>query len=59
MTARGVYIETKIIFETAISMWTRLGRVKMQRWIVMFCERAFVCAHPKTFNTDVAFQLAP
>jgi hypothetical protein len=32
---------------TAISMWTRLGRVKMQCWIVMSGERAFVFVPPR------------
>jgi len=44
MATRGVHIETKTAFETATSMWTRLRRIKMQRWIVMSCERAFVFA---------------
>jgi hypothetical protein len=42
MATRGVHIETKTAFETATSMWTRLRRIKVQRWIVMSCERAFV-----------------
>jgi hypothetical protein len=42
MATRGVHIETKIVFETRISMWTRSRRIKMQRCIVTSCERAFV-----------------
>jgi hypothetical protein len=34
MATRGVHIETKIVFETRISMWTRSRRIKMQRCIV-------------------------
>ena len=44
MATRGVHIETKIVFETGINMWTRLRRIKMQRCIVRSCETAFVFA---------------
>jgi hypothetical protein len=44
MATRGVLIETKTVFETATSMWTRLRGIKRQRWTVMSCERAFVFA---------------
>jgi hypothetical protein len=40
MATGGVHTETKIAFETAISMWTRSSGIKMQRWIVMSCEGA-------------------
>src|SRR2546423_14424213 len=42
MATRGVHIETKIVFETRISTWTRSRRIKMQRCIVTSCERAFI-----------------
>jgi hypothetical protein len=42
MATRGVHIETKIVFETGISMWIRSRRIKVQPCIVTSCERAFV-----------------
>src|SRR5271170_8113179 len=39
MAAGEVHIEKRTVFETAISMWTRLRRIKIQRWIVMSCKR--------------------
>src|SRR4051794_776062 len=41
---KGVHIDTKIVFETSIRMWTRLRKIKIQRWIVMSCERTFIFA---------------
>ena len=37
---KEVYIEIKMVFETAISTWTRLSRIKMRRWIVTSCKEA-------------------
>jgi hypothetical protein len=39
MATGEVHIEKRTVFETAISMWTRLRRIKIQRWIVMSCKR--------------------
>jgi hypothetical protein len=51
-----VHAETKAIFETRISMWTKSRWIKMQRWIVMSCKETL---SSKTVNTDVGSQLAP
>jgi hypothetical protein len=40
MTTGGVHTETKIVFEIAISMWTRSSGIKMQLWIVISCGGA-------------------
>ena len=58
MATRGVHTETRTVFGTTISMWTRSSGTKMQRWIVMSCEGGFVST-PETMNTDAEFQLAP
>jgi hypothetical protein len=39
MATGGVHIEKRTVFETTISMWTRLRRIKIQRWIVVPCKR--------------------
>ena len=55
MATTRVYTETKTVFETRISMWTRSRWIKMQRRIVMSCE-ALTCKHA---NADPGFRLAP